>query len=352
MNHRIASTIVLLVFCIKTTYSQDTIVPRKVKILPVPAFGYSPETKAYIGAVTLFTLNFYNDTLTRTSNAKFEFNYTWNKQIILENEWNYFFKKEQWFTKGKIHFSRFPDQYWGIGSEMPDSNKLTYNSARFITDIFVLKSIAHKIFTGINLRLLNYADVTYEKTNINFQELAGSNTYGIGYSFIKDTRNSLLTPLGGMYLSLNTSYNFSTGNYLKNILDIRYYKTWSKKYTLASRFVNESNFGNPSFYDLAFLGGDKFVRGYYYGRYRDKNLMTIQAEARLLLIKRFGLAIFGGTSNIFPDYSKIVLGNTKPNCGIGIRYVVDRKEMTNLRIDYALGEGGNSGFYISFGESF
>jgi hypothetical protein len=51
---------------------------RKVKVLPVPAFGYSPETKSYIGAVCLFNFNFYQDSFTRSSNAKIEFNYSWN----------------------------------------------------------------------------------------------------------------------------------------------------------------------------------------------------------------------------------------------------------------------------------
>ena len=70
---------------------------RKIKVLPVPAFGYSPETRAYVGAVALFTLDLYKDSLTRTSNAKVEFNYTWNKQSILEAQWSYFFKEEKWF---------------------------------------------------------------------------------------------------------------------------------------------------------------------------------------------------------------------------------------------------------------
>jgi hypothetical protein len=35
-----------------------------------------------------------------------------------------------------------------------------------------------------------------------------------------------------------------------------------------------------------------------------------------------------------------------------LRFLVDKKEGTNLRFDNAIGSGKNSGFYISFGESF
>ena len=86
-------------FAILPTQAQDTLKTKKVKILPVPAFGYSPETSTYIGAVSLFTLDFYQDEHTRTSNAKLEFNYTWRKQVIIEGQWNYFFRDEKYYTQ-------------------------------------------------------------------------------------------------------------------------------------------------------------------------------------------------------------------------------------------------------------
>lgn len=93
--------------------AQDTLKQKKIKILPVPTFGYTPETRTYIGAVTLFTFDLYPDTTTRTSNAKFEVSYTWNKQLIIETGWNYFFKNEKYFTRGLLHYSKYPDQYYG-----------------------------------------------------------------------------------------------------------------------------------------------------------------------------------------------------------------------------------------------
>ena len=79
---------------------------KKVKALPVPAFGYSPETKISVGAVCLFNIDLYKDTLTRSSNAKVKFIYTWLKQIIVELGWNYFFEQEEWFTYGNLHYSK------------------------------------------------------------------------------------------------------------------------------------------------------------------------------------------------------------------------------------------------------
>jgi len=49
---------------------------------------------------------------------------------------------------------------------------------------------------------------------------------------------------------------------------------------------------------------------------------------------------------------KLSQKSVKPNAGVGLRFRVDKKERTNLRFDYAIGRVDQSGFYISFGESF
>lgn len=344
--------LIILMLLARSVFCQDSLKARKVKILPVPAFGYSPETRSYIGAVALFTFDLYKDSVTRISNAKVEFNYTQNKQLILETAWNYFFKQEKWFTKGQFHYSKFPDLYYGIGSQTPNSDKLVFNSNRIIMEAFVLKKIGAKLFTGLNAKYINYSNLNSDSSRVNFPELVGTSTFGLGYSLIKDTRNSLLTPTKGTYINCNTSYNFSNTNYLELMVDVRYYKTWKEKFTFSNRWVNDFNFGTPPFYDYAILGGDKFVRGYYYGRYRDNNLSSLQSEFRFPVVWRIGLSTFGGLSTIYSKTNGLKFSNVKTNYGIGLRFLVDKKDRTNLRLDYALGNDNNSGFYISFGESF
>ena len=67
---------------------------------------------------------------------------------------------------------------------------------------------------------------------------------------------------------------------------------------------------------------------------------------------RFGLAVFGGSGFVYSDIIKLTNSNVKPNAGIGLRFLVDKKENTFLRFDYAIGKEGQNGFYVSFGESF
>ncbi len=334
------------------SYAQSLKKERKLKILPVPAFGYSPETRFYLGAVTLFSFKLHNDSTTRISNAKLEFNYTWRKQVILEGAWSCFTKGEKWFTKGLLHYSKYPDFYFGIGSETPESNKLVFTSNRFVFETFVLKKIAKKLFSGFNVRHIDYSKISWNGNDNNYKELTASSLWGIGFNLLKDSRNNLLTPTSGVFVNFNSTFNFSQSDYFELSLDMRYYKTWKSKFTLVSRFFNELNFGKPPFYDLMFLGGDKYVRGYYYGRYRDKCMSSFQSEFRFPVIRRFGLAFFGGVSKIYPQLNSVSLSALKTNYGVGLRFLVDKKDKTNLRFDYAVGQGQNSGFYVSFGESF
>lgn len=348
-----------VLFIIATAgYAQDTDTstkqPPKIKVLPVPAFGHTPETSTYIGAVCLFTLDFYRDTATRTSNAKLEFNYTWRRQVILEAGWNYFFREEQWYTQGTLQYSKFPDYYYGIGEGTNDAAQVLYQSNRMVADVNFLKNISKKFFIGPRLRYINYYALSYDTAMNYHAELVDANIAGGGFTALKDTRNNLLNPGSGTYLELTNTYNGSAGIpvYSKLLADARGYKTIRPNVIIAGRFLNEFTFGDPPFYDYSLLGGDKKVRGIYYGRFRDKNLSTLQAEVRFKIVWRFGAAIFGGVSKVYPGFNQLSFNNIKPNYGAGIRFVIDRKQNINLRFDYALAGDGQDGFYVSFGESF
>jgi hypothetical protein len=88
------------------------------------------------------------------------------------------------------------------------------------------------------------------------------------------------------------------------------------------------------------------------GRYRDKHIGLLQAETRLNVYRRWGLALFGGGAAVFPKFGALSRKSLKFNIGGGLRFMVDRRERINMRVDYALGSAGNQGFYIAFGESF
>lgn len=342
--------IVLLILFSSSSFGQNK--HRKVIVLPVPTIGYSPETGTYFGAVSLFSLDFYNDSTTRSSNAEIELTYTLRKQLILEGSWNYFFKDEKWFTTGLLHFSRYPDLYYGIGNTDKSDAEIKFNSKRLKTDVSLFRNLGDHLFIGSRIKYLSYNDIEIPADLYTYNELKNSNSIGAGITLFKDTRNHILTATNGLYALVNATYNFSKTNYTELKTDLRYYKTIGNKTVWATRFLNEFTFGTPPFFDYRPLGGDQTARGYYHGKYRDKHLSTLQTEFRFPIYKRLMLATFGGLSNVYSSQNPFNFDKTLYNTGIGLRFLVDQTENTYLRMDYAIGRYGNNGFYISFGESF
>ena len=349
------SVLIIALLLGKTGQCQENKPVKRVSVLPVPAIGYTPETKTYVGLVTLFTFNNTLDSLTRSSNAKLEFVYTWNKQMIFESDWNYFFPTEKWFTKGRVvYFSKYPDLYYGIGFDSPSSGEISFESNRLIFNAELFRNIKNKLFLGAGINYTDYRNIKSLNDSLFYPELKDENNLGIKIIFLKDARNNILSPSKGDYIEVSNSLSYGTSLYSKISLDYRYYFGFGKTKTniLASRFYHSSVFGTPPFYDYPMIGGDKYVRGYYLGRFRDKNFSTVQLELRNHLFWRFGISTFGGISMVYEQVGNIENESFKPNAGVGLRFLVDKNEGTNLRIDYAVGAQNQSGFYISFGESF
>jgi hypothetical protein len=355
MKLTVASFIASLAICAsQVSYCQtDSTSKRnkKVKVLPVPSFGYAPETKTYVGAVALFTLDLYQDSLTRVSNAKAEFNYTWRRQVILETGWNYFFEREQYYSQGLIHYSKYPDFYYGVGEATTDSQETRYESKRIIADINALKRVGNKVFAGPKIVYKNYYSLSTNIINADAR-LSDGDVLRVGFTVLKDTRDNLLNAWSGTYLELSNTYSLYDKRYAKLHLDLRKYEQLHKRVVAAGRLYNEFTFGTPHFYDYAIIGGDKFTRGFFYGRFREKNFSTLQAELRANVIWRLGVAVFGGATKLYPELNQFSFNNIKPNYGAGIRFLIDRKSNINLRFDYAQGSDGQDGFYVAFGESF
>lgn len=325
---------------------------NRMSVLPLPSFGYAPETRAYVGAVVLLTFGSEEDSTRRSSNAKTEFNYTWNKQRVFENSWNVFGQQENFFSSGKLHYSYFPDLYYGIGNQTKAAAETQYNSTRLVLEADFLLKVQDAFFVGPILRAMRYNQIGY-LTEGQYQELYPSRLGGIGVMALLDARDNLLNPTEGKYLALTVLPQYFEDQWSSQFrLDLRNYLTL-RKATLALRLMQETNLGEVPFYAKALYGGDANARGYYYGRYRDNNMFIAQVEYRSgTAWKRWGYTLFGGVGDVYATVSDVRFAMLKPNAGLGVRFMIDRKENINLRLDYAIGKAGQSGFYISFGEAF
>jgi outer membrane protein assembly factor BamA len=103
---------------------------------------------------------------------------------------------------------------------------------------------------------------------------------------------------------------------------------------------------------MGLLGGSYWMRGYYYGRYRDKNMVTFQTEYRFPLFWRFGGVAFAGLGDVAPEFKKFNTKTIKWTFGTGLRFTFDAQEKINARLDFGFGNDGNFGFYAMVVEAF
>jgi outer membrane protein assembly factor BamA len=133
----------------------------------------------------------------------------------------------------------------------------------------------------------------------------------------------------------------------------KYWDVGSKegRSVIATQFFVQSRWGDPPFWDLATLGGDIIMRGYYMGRYRDWNSAQVQTEWRQRLLGRWGMTLFVSTGEVWQRWNDISLERNKWTVGGGLRFNFNKQDPTNIRLD--IGAGPDTfGFYLQFGEAF
>ena len=98
------------------------------------------------------------------------------------------------------------------------------------------------------------------------------------------------------------------------------------------------------------------MRGYYFGRFRDRNQLAAQAEYRMLPLpfrftKRWGATVFGSAGTVFKDFDELTIRDFKWAGGAGLRFLLFPKKDIFTRLDFAF-TNESKGIYIFIGEAF
>ena len=105
---------------------------------------------------------------------------------------------------------------------------------------------------------------------------------------------------------------------------------------------------------LSLLGGENLMRGYYLGRFRDKHIVAVQVEYRILpfsFSKRIGASIFLAAGQVFGDNHNFEMNKFLPSGGAGLRLLVFPDKDIYTRVDLAYTQEGR-GIYFIIGEAF
>jgi hypothetical protein len=93
------------------------------------------------------------------------------------------------------------------------------------------------------------------------------------------------------------------------------------------------------------------MRGFYEGRFRDKQVFILQTEFRRPLFWRIGGVVFASGGSVSENHDEINWRELKFAYGVGLRFAITPEERVFARVDF--GGGANTyGFYVQVNEAF
>lgn len=340
---------------------QDTIArPKQIEVAVIPSIGYSPETRWYYGgnATALFKIN-KEDTVARTSNASFDAMYTQNRQAYIGIEYNLFLKNEGYLLRGINEWIDFNLDYYGIGPRSPNIAE-TFDYRQLTFDNTLFKKLNGKNFIGVGYRYSLWETLASQQGGLletdNPEHYQKSISSGLMFTYLLDSRDNIVNTFKGGMLNVSFTMNnkllgATANNPNVNIEASSFYKVNKHNHILALHALGNFNFGEVPFAEYSILGSENMKRGYYSGRYRDKQFAAIQAEYRFPIYKRLGMVVFGAMGDVASTISSFEWQTIKFSGGAGMRFTLFKEERLNLRLDYGL--TNQSGFmYIGVGEAF
>jgi outer membrane protein assembly factor BamA len=330
-------------------------------VLVLPIIARSIETGWSFGGAGAATFRVgERDTLSRTSNAEGVVLYTTRRQFVAALNGSLYFPGERFIVNEQLSYSYFPDEFWGLGKTAPDSNEESYAFKQYYAFLHPQCLIVKNLFLGIVYQYQRVFDIDYDPGGLfDTEHVVGRDGYhvsGMGMSVTYDTRNNAFAPDKGVMLQFYfdefTPIIGSNYLYTSYVLDLRRFLRIYKDQVLALQVLGNFNSGAVPLRSLAYLGGSSTMRGYYAGRFRDKNAGVLQAEYRVPLFWRLGAVGFADMGNVGPELRDINLYRLKYSYGGGLRVALNKTEKLNLRLDYGLAKGGSNGFYLQLGEAF
>ncbi|MFD0763504.1 polymerase [Mucilaginibacter lutimaris] len=352
-------------FIRKMYFEKDT--SKRGSFVVLPVISSAPETGLEAGGSALYS--FYTDTLSKNTRVSNIFAYatlTTKGQSRLNLSSSYWAPNNNYHFTGAVGYINFPFDFYGIGNNTAKADADRLGQKRVRVTFTGEKKIGNNIYVGLvaggyDYRFQDQQPGGIFTTNPAIEDKNGGTILYYGPSFIFDSRNNNTYTTSGTtvtsYLNIMNGVRSNSG-YSGGFLNIEltHFIALSKKFVLGFDVQSQNLTGSQSpFYLLPTLGSDEMMRGYYNGRFRDRNLLAGQTELRYRMSERFGIVGFIGGGEVF--HKDFKFDELKPNYGGGLRYFFDVQKGLSVRVDYGVGEkrpgeSRQSGVYVGLGEAF
>lgn len=349
--------------------------PDKVWVSVLGGPSYTPEASLGVGGAMLMSFRMdKKDTVSQRSFLPIGFNLSLNGTIVVAGSGTFFFYEDKYRLYMKYSYRNEPANYYGKGMETIENTPRGSETTGFhktlfqLNPRFVWQARPGLFFGGL-------ADINYTRsTDMNPVMLADpyvnrfNPSYlnvGLGALLQYDTRDDVATPSRGFLVSGSGKvYGKAFGGaYDYQIVELEYRQfvpLFRRRSVLGWTAKTQIGFNEIPFTELPMFGSPFDLRGYYWGKYRDKSMAygiveyrhmfgSNEAFERGTFWSKLGFVVWGGAGTIGDtplDWKK-----WKLNYGIGIRIQIQKNK--NFRMDFGR-EPGVKGilFYMNMTEAF
>ena len=352
---------------------------KKVWLSILGGPSYNPEASLGIGGAMLMTfrMNKY-DSLSQRSFIPVGFNISINGTFVAAGAGTLFFNENKFRIYIKYGYRTEPANFYGIGydeikraeelRDLFDKDSVTFHKASVQFFPRFVWEIRPNIYVGTLLDYNYYygKDMPYWMEQ-NPQVRKYGNKYhniGIGGLFQYDTRDDVATPFSGIFLSaMGTLYGKYLGgdfNYEMIELEYRQFRqVFKRRSVLAWTAKSQIGIDNVPYTELPNFGNPFDLRGYAWGKYRDKSMaygiveyrhmfMSEEAYKRGAFWSKFGAVAWVGTGAI--GKTPVDWDKWKFNYGVGLRIQLQPRK--NFRLDIGKEPGQKWGIYMNMTEAF
>lgn len=341
--------------------------------------SYNPEASLGVGGAMLmsFRMNKF-DSISQRSFIPVGFNISINGTFIAAGAGTLFFNENRFRIYVKYGFRTEPANFYGIGydqikeaerlKDLYGKDSVTFHKTSISFNPKFVWEVYPHVYTGAMIDV-NYAkskDMSYfMEQNAAVQKYGKKyHNVGLGALFQYDTRDDVATPYHGMLLSaMGTLYGkYLGGNYNYEMVELEYrqfQQLFKRRSTLGWTAKSQIGFDNVPYTELPIFGSPSDLRGYLWGKYRDKSMaygiveyrhmfMSQEAYERGAFWSKFGAVAWVGTGTIGETPAK--WDKWKFNYGVGLRIQLQPRK--NFRLDIGREPGQKWGVYMNMTEAF
>lgn len=270
---------------------------------------------------------------------------------------------------GELRLGSYIINDYGLGtlSLKDNPNELDYDHVRVY--VTANRLIVNYFYLGIGYNLDYFYNV---KENWIYEGQSDFTTYGIGtgntttssgitFNLLRDSRKNSINPKGGFYSNVIYKINphgiSSSFEWTSLFFDNRkYFSLSNRKHSiLGFRAFYWGAFGDVPYLNLPGTTLDlsgRSGRGYFYGRFRGKEMLYAEGEFRFDLSANgfWGGVVFSNVQSVTePDSQNFE--HIRTAAGVGLRIKFNKKSDTNITFDIGFGKDSFN-FHINLAEFF